>query len=544
MRTILRLLPLIATRRRLFVETVLLSVLNHALLLGIALGLAALVGRAVTGGEVTLAAATGVLSVACLLVALATWRESWVSHDLAYRLLATLRGRVFDSLRRSLPSRAHPRRTGDLATAVVADIETLEWLFAHTAAQTLSAGVVLLISGAVSVSIAPLLPAVWVPLLIAFVVVHAVTAARAQRDGESLARGAADLRSETLDTVRGMRELVGSAALDRQLGRLARDTRRLARLQSREASRLGGERAITDALMALAALGTMVVVVLDRARIAPEDIPLAIAVAAAGLGPAIQIADLLRGTGTLRAATERIADVLEQPPAVRPDAELAPATPTDEQGLVFDDVVFAYGDEPPILRGFTAHVRPGEIVALIGASGTGKTTAARLALRLWDPDSGGIRVDGTDLRALPDERLRRLVAAVPQSSPLLRGTIRSNVMLGSPGASEQAVRDAAASAGLLDRGVGLPHGLDTVIGEHGTGLSGGQRARVAIARALLGDPRVLILDEPTASLDADADTAIMEFLGRADHRAILLIAHRPATIACAHRSVVLGSENA
>lgn len=544
MRTILRLLPLIATRRRLFVETVLLSVLNHALLLGIALGLAALVGRAMTGGQVALAAAAGVLSVACFLVALSTWRESWVSHDLAYRLLATLRTRVFDSLRWSLPSRTRPRRTGDLATAVVADIETLEWLYAHTTAQTLSAVVVLLISAAVSVSIAPLLLAVWVSLLIALVVVHAATAARARRDGESLARGAAEMRSETLDTVRGMRELVGSAALDRQLDRLARDTRRLARLQSREASRLGAERAVTDALMALAALGTMVVVMVDRARIAPEDVPLAVAVAAAGLGPAVQIADLLRGAGTLRAATERIADVLEQPPAVRPSADLAPTTRADERGLVFDDVVFSYGDGPPILRGFTAHVRPGEIVALIGASGAGKTTAARLALRLWDPDSGGIRVDGTDLRALPDERLRRLVAVVPQSSPLLRGTIRSNVMLGSPGASEQAVRDAAASAGLLDPGVGLPDGLDTVIGEHGTGLSGGQRARVAIARALLVDPRVLILDEPTASLDAEADAAIMDFLGRACHRAILLIAHRPATIACAHRTITLGSENA
>ncbi|MCD2498033.1 ABC transporter ATP-binding protein [Microbacterium nymphoidis] len=543
MRTILTLLPLIATRRRLFAETVLLSVVNHAALLGISLGLAGVVGRAMTGGELALAAATAVLSLAALIVALATWRESWVSHDLAYRLLATLRGRVFDALRTSLPSRTGARRSGDLATAVVADIETLEWLYAHTAAQTLSAALVLLISGAVSVSITPVLLAVWVPLLVALVIVHAATAARARRDGESLARGAADLRSETLDTVRGMRELVGSAALDRQLDRLARDTHCLARLQSREASRLGGERAITDALMALAALGTMLVVALDRSRITPENIPLALAVAVAGLGPAVQIADLLRSAGTLRASAERIADVLEQPPAVRVTADPAPRTLTDERGLVFDDVDFGYGDQSPTLRGFRAHVRPGEIVALVGPSGAGKTTAARLALRLWDPDSGSIRVDGIDLRALPDPQLRRLVAAVPQSSPLLRGTIRSNLTLGSPGAPESAIRAAAAGAGLLDPGVGLPNGLDTVVGEHGAGLSGGQRARVAIARALLRDPRVLILDEPTASLDAGADAAIMDFLGRAGHRAILLIAHRPATIACAHRTITLGSGN-
>lgn len=187
-------------------------------------------------------------------------------------------------------------------------------------------------------------------------------------------------------------------------------------------------------------------------------------------------------------------------------------------------------------------VSPGEIVALTGASGAGKTTAARLALRIWDPDEGSIRIDGADLRGLPDADLRRLVSAVPQSSPLLRGTIRSNITLGNPGATDAAVRQAASAAGLLDSAAGIPGGLDTPVGEHGSGLSGGQRARVAIARALLGNPRVLILDEPTASLDPDADNAVMDILRQSRDRAILLVAHRPATIAQAHRTVQLGSD--
>ncbi|WP_259606416.1 MULTISPECIES: iron chelate uptake ABC transporter family permease subunit [Microbacterium] len=176
-----------------------------------------------------------------------------------------------------------------------------------------------------------------------------------------------------------------------------------------------------------------------------------------------------------------------------------------------------------------------------GPSGAGKTTAARLALRLWDPDTGSVRIDGTDLRDIPDDELRRLVSAVPQSSPLQRGTIRSNITLGDPEACDTVIRATAGAAGLLDPGIGLPEGLDTPIGEHGTGLSGGQRARVAIARALLNDPRVLILDEPTASLDPAADAVVMEFLNRSQDRAVLLIAHRPETIATADRIVRLAA---
>ena len=539
MKPITRLLPIIATRRALFAETVLWSVISHAATLGLTLGLALIVGHSITGTPLSLPVAAITLLGLSLLAALAAWRESWVSHDLAYRLIATLRGRVFDALRRALPRRTQQRRTGDLLTTVVADIETLEWLYAHTVAQTLSAFLVLATSMTVSLIISPLLLLVWVPLLVIGVAVPVFTARRAQRDSDQLAQGAAALRSEMLDTIRGMRELAGAGRLPAQLDRLTEDTRSLARLQMREASRLGAERGITDIVLSLAVLGSIAIMFLDRATVAPENVPLAITVAVAGLGPAAQIADLLRNASTLRTAAERITAVLEQPPSVPEETPGQHPRITQESGLVFDEVRFAYDAQnpAPLFDGFSLHLRPGEIVALTGPSGVGKTTAAQLALRMWDPDAGSIRVDGVDLRDLSDDELRSRISTVPQSSPLLRGTIRSNILLGNPLATETAIDEAAASVGLLDPATSLPAGLEQLVGEHGAGLSGGQRARVALARALLSNPSILILDEPTASLDTEADAVIMKFLERRKDCAILLITHRPKTIARAHRII-------
>ncbi|TDD68074.1 ABC transporter ATP-binding protein [Jiangella aurantiaca] len=539
MSAVRRLLPVIASRPRPLIETLICNIVVQLGTLGLAAGLALLIGRTLAGDPADIYVAGALLAAAAVVTALATWRESMASHDLAYGLIGILRDRIFTALRRSLPDRRRRRHSGDLTSTALADVETLEWLYAHTVAQTLTAALVLAITVTVSVLITPWLLLIWVPLLVAGVATPWLTSRVARRQAAALAVDGVTLRSDMIDTVHGLRELRAANALDRRRRQIAARTASMTRMQAKVASRLGLERGIADALLALAALGSLAVAALTHDTLAPELVPLAFTVSTAALAPAAQISDLLRNAGTLRESAHRIVEILDRPPATRD------APPSDEPfpdlgtGLEFRDVSFTYDERTTTLDRVSFTIRPGETVALVGPSGAGKTTCARLALRLWDPDDGTILVAGHDATTLPDTRLRELVSAVPQDAPVLTGTIESNLRLGAPTASAHILEDAAKQAGIVSPDAGLPRGLASDVGERGAALSGGQRARVAIARALVNRPAILILDEATAALDPEADAAISAFLRRPSTRATLVIAHRPATIAACDRTIQL-----
>ncbi|UUV33047.1 ABC transporter ATP-binding protein/permease [Amycolatopsis roodepoortensis] len=537
-----RLLPVIGEQRATFVWTV---VSNAAVQLGAltttVLG-TWLAGRAAATGTAPLAVVATVLCGLAVVTAAMTWRESWVSHDLAYRLIGTLRARVFDRLRVSLPDRRKPRRSGDLVSVAFADIDRLEWLYAHTAAQALTSAMMLAATATLSLMVTPWLLLAWVPFVAVTAALPWLSGRAGTRQGTELTEAAATLNAELVDTVRGLGELSSAGALDRRTAALAERTRALTSVQTRIGSRIGGERAVTDAALALGALGALAVCAANLDTIDRALAPVAMVLATAALGPIAQISDLLRNVGTLRAAGTRITGILDRAPAVREPRVPRPLPPRERAtGLVFDRVSFGYRDDaPPVLSDVSFTVRPGERVGLTGPSGAGKTTCALLATRMWDPDAGHLTLDGVDLTELSDDDLRRAISAVPQEPGLLTGTIATNIRLGKPEAGDAEVERAARRAGILDPGAGFPAGLATTVGESGAGLSGGQRARVAVARALLVNPRILILDEATANLDPEADEAITAALASAgDDIGVLVIAHRPATLAGCHRVVAL-----
>ncbi|MBS2035997.1 ABC transporter ATP-binding protein [bacterium] len=242
---------------------------------------------------------------------------------------------------------------------------------------------------------------------------------------------------------------------------------------------------------------------------------------------------------TALAAIERIFEMFDIPPDLsdRPEAR----DPGNIRGAIdLEDVTFAYPDGRPVLCNINLSISPGEIIALVGPSGAGKTSFIQLVPRFYDVQQGSVRIDGIDVRDLQLRALRRHIGIVSQEILLFAGTIRDNLLYARPEATPEQLEEAARAADAHNFVCALPHGYDSVIGERGVRLSGGQRQRLAIARAFLADPKILILDEATSALDSESEALVQEALARLmKGRTCLVIAHRLATIRKADRIVVM-----
>ncbi|RZD57893.1 multidrug ABC transporter ATP-binding protein [Streptomyces albidoflavus] len=540
------LLPVLAAHRAMTARTCAAALVDQAALVALVTLAAHTVGTAAIDGRPPSAATVALLLALVAVRALATWREMDLSHDLAYRVLALLRVRVFDGIARSAPARIAGRRSGDLASTALGDVEALEFFYAHALAQLLATGTVFTASAALLGTREPWLLALVLPaaaLLLALPVLDGRgRAARGARTRAALA----DLSAETVETVDGLRELLAFGALHRRRARLRAYGRRLARAQRAEQSWEAGAAALRDLLVVAAVIGVVAVAGHSavEGRLHGAWTPAAMALALGALAPVADAAASLGQAGSLRAAAARVRAAAEAPAGARPPSTPRPL-PEGPLGLHLRGVRFGYGSTP-VLDGVDLTVRPGETVALVGASGAGKSTCAHLLARYWDPQEGTVTLVPEDgrppvaLRDLADAELRSAVAVVGQEAPLFHGTLAENLLLAAPDAPPDALDRAVRACGVDVLAAGLPDGLGTAVGERGATLSGGQRARVALARALVAAPRVLVLDETTAHLDHTGDAELAAALAAtAPGRATLVIAHRPATVRRADRVAVL-----
>lgn len=297
-------------------------------------------------------------------------------------------------------------------------------------------------------------------------------------------------------------------------------------------------------IMAIGAVTIATLVLVGGLRVVEGSLQigvlLAIALYARSFFQPIQgIGMFFNGYQSASAALEKISGMLEEEPTVREPAT-PKALPASRGQIDFDRVEFSYSSGKVVLPDFALHIPSGQTIALVGTTGAGKSTLAKLVSRFYDPTEGSVQLDGVDLRELSNDDLRRAVVMVTQEAYLFSGTVADNIALGKPGASDDEIEAAARAVGAHGFITALPDGYDTDVNKRGGRVSAGQRQLLSFARAFLADPRVLILDEATASLDIPSERLVQEGLTTLlDDRTAIIIAHRLSTVAIADRVLVM-----
>jgi ATP-binding cassette subfamily C protein CydCD len=520
------------------------GILYQAAFIGVGVSSALVVGQVIRHGEIFWPLVA--LGVAVIATSLLSWVELWIAHDLAYQLLADMRIDMYRTLDPLAPAFLLQRRSGDLVSIISSDIETIEIFFAHTIAP---AFVAILVPGVVLFFLGWIggwpLAAALLPFLLLVAVSPLFSQKRSGKFAAQVRQTMGLLNAHLVDGIQGVREVVGFGGEKRFVDDLSGNSWRVATAQVRFQTEQARQASLNECLTGIGALAVMGVGVwlVSRDEMARALLPLATVFAMAAFAPVSEITRTFKELMETIAAARRFFAIKDQPIVVTngPGTISVPANGQRASAVIFENTSFAYGPhEPPALQNVSFHIDPGQTVALVGPSGAGKTTCAQLLLRFWDPTSGKILLEGNDLRAFTLDELRAKIALVSQETYLFNTTVRQNLRLARPQATDEAIEEAARRANAHQFITELPNGYDTVVGERGTQLSGGQRQRLAIARALLKDAPILILDEATSHLDAINEQLIHQAISRlAEGRTTLVIAHRLSTIRDADHIVVL-----
>jgi ATP-binding cassette subfamily C protein CydCD len=470
------------------------------------------------------------------------WLESWVAHDMAFRLLADMRVKLFRKLDRLAPAFLLRRRSGDLVHLATEDVELVEYFFAHTIAP---AFVAVLVPTAVLTLLAAFhwsLALALLPFLLIVAVSPVLFRGRIDALGNRARDVLAGLSAQTVELLQGLGEILSFQAGDLRRRRFLEGCDEHHEVRLEFYRHLSRHTMVTEICMSLGVLAVIMAAVplVAAGTVDPAYVPLLSLAALSAFLPISEVADVGHQLADTFSATQRLAAVEAEPVPVT-DGERSWRGGSDPVEVRFDGVTFRYpGTQAAALDDVGLEIAAGSTTALVGPSGAGKSTLAQLLMRFWDPQQGTVRIEGEDIREYRLDELRRAIGIVSQETYLFNDSLAGNLRIARPDAGEEELLRAVEQAELKDLVERLPDGLDTQIGEGGHTLSGGQRQRLSIARAFLKDAPVLILDEATSHLDSISERAVHKALhALMRHRTTLIIAHRLSTVREADRILVL-----
>lgn len=500
----------------------------------------AVIDDAVAGDTGSIGPLAALLLGAAAVSFVAAYIRRYIGGRLSLEVQYDLRTQVFGALSRLDGARQDELQTGQIVSRAGSDINMISSVLAMLPMLTGSA-LLFVLSLAIMLTLSPLLTLVALAIGPGLFVVARLSRRRLFPATWAAQQEAAALAGVVDGAVTGVRVVKGFGQEQQEVERLEESGRRLFANRMR-AVRLNSR--YTPTLSAIPALGQVGVLGLGGWLAIRGDITLGTFLAFSTylgqlVGPVRLLAGLLTIGQQARASVERVYEVVDSQPLVteKPDAVRLTSCAA---GLEFDGATFGYVASRPVLDGLTLAVAPGETLALVGTSGSGKSTVSMLLPRFYDVQQGAVRVDGHDVRDLTLDSLRAAIGLVAEDSFLFSDTVRANIAYGRPDATDEQVRAAARAAEADEFIAELPDGYESVVGEQGLTLSGGQRQRIALARALLTDPRILILDDATSAVDPKIEAEIHGTLRRVmAGRTTVLIAHRRSTLQLADRIAVL-----
>lgn len=491
----------------------------------------------VLGMETPLGLGMMFVSVAAfaLLRAVLRYGEQGCNHFIAFKLLALIRDKVFQALRRLCPAKLEGKDKGNLISVITSDIELLEVFYAHTispaAIAALFSIILCLFIGHYHWSLGLLALAAY---LVVGVAVPLITSRLSGEDGMRFRTKSGDLSSFVLDSLRGLPETQQYGQGEKRLAEMNARTEELAKDEERMKRTSGRNVACTNTIILLFDLAMLFAsaVLCRQGAVGFDSVLIPTVALMSSFGPVVALANLGSTLQNTFAAGNRVLDILEESPAVE---EVRGQTDIAFTGAAAEHVGFAYGAES-ILDDVSVEIPQNKIVGIVGRSGSGKSTLLKLFMRFWEVQAGRVSLSGRAVGDINTKNLRDMESFVTQETHLFHDSIRNNLRIAKLDATEEEIVEACKKASVHDFILTLPQGYDTPVGELGDTLSGGERQRLGLARAFLHDAPFMLLDEPTSNLDSLNEAVILRSLGEERQgKTVVLVSHRTSTMRIADK---------